>query len=297
MSTALTVSSLPCLLASLARAADEKPAPPLFQRVAIVGASVSAGFCTDEFFGGKRTPEFRLVNFFNEALTCQHEPIVSRASKTLFLSARKSLEKQITDTIASKPSMVIGLDSLFWCCYGSNLSPEQRLELFEFGLTQLDRIEQRLIVGDLPDARHAIGKILSAEEVPPAEILAKCNERLKAWAATKKNITLFPFAAMMTAAVNGQALELGGRTWEKGSARTLLQHDLLHPSHLGLAAITVATLDAAGATVDPPIARTLYRRDLESLTTDSVQIGVKQSQEAEAKRKEEAKPVAPAPSK
>ena len=271
---------LPCGFLLPARAQDVASGPALFQRVTIIGASVSAGFCTDEFIGGRRTPEFRLANFFNEALTCRHQPVTSHASKTLFLDARNSLEKQVTEALKADPSLVVALDSLFWFCYGRNLTPPQRLELFEFGLKQLDRVSAPLIVGDLPDAKHAAGGILGFDEIPPAEVLAKSNERLKAWAAAKKNVTLFPFAAMMKAAVTGEPLALGGRTWEKGAARGLLQRDMLHPSHLGLAAVTVATLDTAGAAVEPPAPQSAYRRDLEALTKDAVQLGVKQSEDA-----------------
>jgi hypothetical protein len=284
--------ALPCSFSSVAHGGT--PAPELFQRVAIIGASVSAGFCTDEFVGGRRTPEFRLANYFNEALTCDHEPVVSRASKMLFLDARRSLEKQVGETLEAKPTLVVALDSLFWFCYGKDLTSPQRLELFEFGLKQLDRIPTPIIVGDLPDARHAAGGILSIAEVPEAEVLVKCNERLKAWASEKKNVTLFPFAAMMKAAVSSQPFTLGGRTWEAGKTRMLLQRDLLHPSHLGLATIAVATLDSASATVQPPVPQTFYRRDLESLTRDAVMAGVKQSQEASARAKSSS-PAPPVP--
>lgn len=286
--------ALPSGFLSLARAEEAAPGPALFQRITIIGASVSAGFCTDEFMGGRRTPEFRLANFFNEALTCDHQAVVSHASKMLFLDARGSLEKQVDVASKANPTLVVALDSLFWFCYGSDLTPPQRLELFEFGLKQLDRMSAPLIVGDLPDAKHAAGGILAVGEVPPADVLVKCNERLKAWAGEKENVILFPFAAMMKAAVSGEALTLGGRTWDPGKARTLLQRDLLHPSHLGLAAVTVATLDSAGAAAQPPAPQSAYRRDLESLTQDAVQVGVKQSQEAAVRAKAGQKEPAPA---
>lgn len=286
---AAATAAAPCCLLSNARAQDAASAPALFKRITIIGASVSAGFCTDEFIGGRRTPEFRLANFFNEALMGEHQPVVSHASKMLFLNARESLEKQVNEAVKADPSLVVALDSMFWFCYGRDLTPPQRLELFEFGLKQLDRMSAPLIVGDLPDAKHAAGGILGVDEIPPADVLVKCNERLKAWSSAKKNVTLFPFAAMMKAAVTGDALDLGGRTWEKGTARTLLQHDMLHPSHLGLAAVTVAALDTAGASAEPAIPASAYRRDLEALTKDAVELGKKQSQEA-ATRAKGAKP-------
>ena len=284
--------TLPCALLSPVRAQDAAAAPELFQRITIIGASVSAGFCTDEFIGGPRTPEFRLANFFNEALTCEHRPVVSHARKTLFLGARDSLEKQVNEALKANPSLVVALDSLFWFCYGRDLTPPQRLELFEFGLKQLDRMSAPLIVGDLPDARHAAGGILGVDEIPPADVLVKCNERLKAWAATRKNVSLFPFAAMMKAAITGETLDLGGRVWEKGTARILLQRDMLHPSHLGLAAVTVAALDSAGASVKPAIPQSNYRRDLDSLTKDAVELGKKQSREAAERASNASKPEA-----
>ena len=289
---ALVLSFVLLLFSQTLRAQDAAiPAPPLFQHVMLIGASVSAGFCTDEFLGGRRTPEFRLANYLDEALPGDCQPVVSRASKTLFLSARGSLEKQISETIAAKPSLVLGLDSLFWFCYGSKMAPEQRLELFEFGLKQLDRLDMPLVVGDLPDARHAAGGILSPDEVAEPEVLAKCNERLKTWAADKPKVILFPFSAMMKAAVAGDELTLAGHHWEKGQTRKLLQHDLLHPSPLGLATITVAALDSAAATLSPAPPAGTYRKDLEAIATDAVRVGAKQSQEEAARR---AKPEVPA---
>jgi hypothetical protein len=205
------------------------------------------------------------------------------------------LEKQVNEALKADPTLVVALDSLFWFCYGKNLTPPQRIELFEFGLKQLDRMSAPLIVGDLPDAKHAAGGILAVEEIPPADVLVKCNERLKAWVGGKKNVTLFPFAAMMKAAVTGDALTLGGRTWEPGKARKLLQRDMLHPSHLGLAAVTVATLDTAGAAMEPPAPQSAYRRDLEALTQDAVKVGVKQSQDAADRAK--APKAEPAPTR
>ena len=243
--------------------ADE-PAPPLFQRIATLGASATSGFEESEPFGGPKTPQYRFANYLEAALVGAHEPVTTQASALLFLQAEAVMEKQVTDTIAAKPTLVIGLDALFWFCYGAGMSEAQRVARFEIGLKQLERIESPLVVGDIPDATAATGGMLGKEEMPVRETIARCNERLKAWAAGRKDVTIFPLAKLMAGAAANEEVVIAGTTWEKGKSGALIRKDHLHPSRHGLAALAIATLEAV-APASP------FCRDLEKVYAAAIE--------------------------
>lgn len=278
---------------SPAPAAAPGPAPALYRKVFLIGASVSAGFCTDEALGGSRTPEFRFRNYLDAALTGAHEPVVSEASKLLFFDPGKSLGKQVEAANAAQPSLVLGLDALFWFCYGSGQTSDQRLAHFEEGLKLLEKIDLPLVVGDLPDASRAVGGILSQDEMPEPEILVRCNQRLKSWASGRPNVVLFPLAEMMKATGAGEEFTFAGRTWAKGKSGELLQGDHLHPSPAGLAALAVATLQAADPAAKAPAAA--VRSDLDAIRDEAVAAGVKQAAEIAELRRRAESPLPPPP--
>src|SRR4030095_1799219 len=132
----------------------------LFQRILLIGASVTAGFNSAEPFGGTRTPEYRFANYIEAALRSTHDPVRTAATTFLFLHAPESLEKQVAAALAAKPTLVIALDALFWFCYGGGVTDEERLTRCDSALRQLSRIDAPLVIGDVPDATKAVGGIL-----------------------------------------------------------------------------------------------------------------------------------------
>ncbi len=238
------------------------PTVPLFQRVVVLGASVTAGFDSTQPFGGPKTIQLRFANFVEGALASPHEPVMTEANVLLFTRTADIMDRQITATLVAKPSLVIAVDALFWFCYGANMNAEQRVALFDAGLHQLERIDAPMVVGDIPDASKAVGGMLDKNEVPDAKTIARCNERLKAWARSRKNVTLVSLSRIMAGAQANDALTVAGLSWEKGKSHDLLQGDELHPSTHGLAALAIASLDAA-ATANPPVPPASWRRDLE----------------------------------
>ena len=235
----------------------EEAAPALFQRIATLGASATSGFDESEPLGGPKTPSYRFANYLEATLIGTHEPITTQASALFFLQAEPVMEKQVTDMLATKPTLVIGLDALFWFCYGAGLTEEKRAARFEIGLRQLERIESPLVVGDIPDATAATGGILGKEEMPAPETIALCNKRLKAWATGRKSVTVFPIAKIMATVAANEETAIGGYTWEKGKSGPLMRKDHLYPSRHGLAALAIATLEAAAPT--SPLCRDLEK--------------------------------------
>ncbi len=239
-------------------------APPLYQRIVMLGASATAGFHESEPLGGPKTPQYHFANYIEAALIGTHQPVTTQATSLLFLQPEETMKKQITATLAAKPTLVIGIDAMFWFCYGAGLNEEQRATRFEAGLKELERIEVPLIVGDIPDASQAVGGILSKAELPEPRAIARCNERLTAWAAGRKNVSVFPIARVMTSAAANEEVILAGHTWAAGKSSALIRDDRLHPSRHALAALAIATLDAAGASL--PLCRdleTVYAAGLE----------------------------------
>jgi len=235
--------------------ADESPAQGnelaksknagLFQRIVVLGASVSAGFTATEPFGGKTTASYRFANFLDAAIAGAHDAVTTYAKPLLFLKPKESLETLVASTVTRKPSLVIALDALFWFCYGDGLTEEQRILRFEDGLKLLAPIDAPLIVGDIPDASMAVGKILSKGEVPSLPTIAECNSRLRKWASTRKNVRLFPVADVLAQSGKNLALTLPGITVPEGDTARLLQQDSLHPSRHGLAILAIAALHRA----------------------------------------------------
>jgi len=247
--------------------------PAAFQRIAVLGASVSAGFDSTQPFGGPSTAQYRFANYLDAALLPAHEPVVTKANALLFLNPIEGLQKLIGNLDAAKPTLVIGLDALFWFCYGSVATNEERLARFETGLRLLESIQAPLVVGDIPDASRAVGKILSKAEMPDIPVIARCNERLKAWAAQRQNVTIFPIASLMSAAGGNEKFTVAGTTWPKGKSRQLLQGDLLHPTPSGLAALAVAVLDLAAGKASAAAPSPVVNHDCDAVCAAGMERG------------------------
>jgi hypothetical protein len=226
------------------------PAPHLFQHVIVLGASVSAGFTIAEPFGGKKTASYRFANFLDAAIAGSHGSVTTHARPLLFLKPKETMEKLVASAREATPSLVIALDALFWFCYGEGLTEAQRIARFEEGINLLAPIESPLVLGDIPDASASVGKILGKGEMPALETIAQCNARLQQWAASRKNVQLFPVSELLAHAGKNLELKLPGITIPAGQTGRLLQDDSLHPSRHGLAILAIAVLHRAFATLE-----------------------------------------------
>jgi hypothetical protein len=193
--------------------------------------------------GGPRTPQFGLSRYLDAALLAPHEPIRNFANTFFFMQPLAAGRHQLQQALEAKPGLLIGLDFLFWFCYGQGTEAE-RLERFEQGLKLLEPVTCPVVLGDIPDASTASNRMLSPEEIPGPETLATANRRLREWAAKRHHVTLVPLASIMRSATLGQALIIHGVTVPEGKSRGLLQDDRLHPSTFGAAMLALATFDA-----------------------------------------------------
>lgn len=217
-------------------------AAPSLERVVVIGASVSRGFTESQPFGGEKADELRFDRYLDAALTVPHGKIINDSNHLFFMSPQKEATLQLKRLSKRAPTLVIGVDFLFWFLYGHLSETGERLELFDQGLSMLEQIKVPLIVGDIPDASAAIGHMLSKPMVPDAATIAEANRRLKAWATDRPGVSIVSLSTFMKASQANSGIKFGQCQWSTGETSKLLQPDRLHPSVSGCAALAIATL-------------------------------------------------------
>jgi hypothetical protein len=213
-------------------------------RILLVGASATAGFTESELFGGPQTAQYKLSRYVEAAVIAPHEPVRSLASTFFFMQPEAEAKREIDLALESKPSMVIGVDFLFWFCYGEGRTDEERRARFDKGLALLEPLSCPLILGDIPDASGALNRMLTPDEMPSTTALAAANRRLKQWATARRNVVIFPLAAFMRTVTANGAVSIHGRTLPAGKTGIFLQADRLHPSAPGCAVLALMALDS-----------------------------------------------------
>lgn len=215
-------------------------------RIVMIGASASAGFVLSEPFGGTNTAKCRLNYYLDAALKVPHEPVKNLASALSFLMPESAGRMQVEQAIQARPTLVVGVDFLFWFCYGQGTNDAERLQRFDAGLKLLEAIKGPLVLGTIPDASFATNSgIISPAQVPSTAALAAANVRLKTWAAARSQVVLVPLSEFMSAAMANRPLSVHGQTLPAGKTRAILQNDLLHPAPRGAAWLALGILDAA----------------------------------------------------
>jgi len=230
MSVRLLSSAL--LLALPFGPAREEDPSGLFARTWVIGASMSAGFGLSCDLGDALTA----------TLAGEHGPVHIDATELFFTNPRFLGGKQVEAALEGEPTLVVALDYLFWFGYGNtNLaggpvaSEDERLALLELGLEQLDELDCALVVGDFPDMRAAIGKMLVAEQVPEPATLERLSKRVREWADGRERTLVVPLAATVAALGQSGPVRIGRQEWPAGTR--LLQRDDLHPTLEGLVGV------------------------------------------------------------
>jgi len=239
---------LPKAASAPSTSSDTTAAKPPWGRIVMVGASASAGFTESEPLGGPTTPQYRLSRYLDAALLAPHEPVQNLAHTMFFANAEAAGRDQIDRALKARPTLVIGIDFLFWFCYGDGPTDKDRLQRFEKGLKLLEAVQCPLVLGDIPDASGASNDMLPADQIPSLEAMSAANRRLKEWAATRRQVVIVSLSGFMRAAMVDKALTIRGYKLPQGQTRILLQSDKLHPSPPGCAVLALAILDAFQST-------------------------------------------------
>lgn len=244
----------------------------LYDRIAVIGASVSDGFGvvvreqaapTDAATKKPAGKHVNLADVLVAASSAEPAPVVHHYASGFFFANPGTVGKsEIDRALAIKPTLVLALDYLFWFAYGTvtdtgePMGDGERLANLEAGLAQLDRLlgaQIPIVIADIPDMHDAIGKMLSASQVPSAEVLDKVNARISEWTATRPTVKLMSLTTVLAALKSGGLLKLAGRSWNPADFGALLQKDQLHPTFAGTVIIAAGLIDLA-RTNDPTMA-------------------------------------------
>jgi len=222
-------------------------APALFSRVAVLGASASAGY-------GLRVElraEVQLGDLLDCILLGEREPTLDLADGSLFQSPTRRAQATVKRALEARPSLVVAIDFLFWFGYSASwVRDKDRDAHLELGLGILDRLQCPILVGDLPNMSTALqgvgpfgGPLIEKHMIPSEEELVRLNARIVAWAAERERVVVVPMAKFMHDLQGNRELVVRGNRWGPDSLERLLQRDLLHPRVEGSIGLLLLALD------------------------------------------------------
>jgi hypothetical protein len=235
-------------------------AVPALERVAVIGASMSAGFRLDGNTDPFAASTIDLAKIVDASLNVKHEPIVNQASGMFFADPRGTGQSTMKALAEAKPTLVVALDYLFWFGYGMK-KEEQRVPQLEAALEALGKLTCPILLGDLPDMSLAskvpdpvFGRpMLQPEMLPQPATLEKLNEKIAAFAQAHENVVLVPLATLTAKLQADEEVVVRANKYPKGSIDKLMQADRLHTTLEGTCAVWVVALDTwLGKTKDLP---------------------------------------------
>lgn len=205
------------------------PARPTLDRVVVLGASLAAGFgapCT-------------FTQAFTASLRAPAQAPLGLGDELFFTSPLSIGARQIEAALDVEPSLVVGIDFLFWFGYGTfdahggSIDGEaERLELLEKGLELLSELECPLVIGDFPDMSAAVGKMLSPAQMPAQSTLPLLSKRVREWSAARGRTLVLPLSEIVPTLNGSGEIRIGRHVFPAGTR--LLQRDQLHPTRDGL---------------------------------------------------------------
>ncbi len=234
-------------------AAEATSAPALFERVAVIGASVSGGYG----LAAQVEAEVDVGMILECALRAKPESCLVAARQYFFMDPREHGRQLLDLALESRPTLVVALDYLFWFPFGPEPSEAARLAELETGLKLLGELECPLVVGDFPDVSQALqgegpfgGPLVTPDLLASGETIEELNARLRAWAKERGNVVVVPMSEFLSRLRREEPVALRSTQWPAGSMATIMQKDLLHPTLEGSIALTLLALDALVATRD-----------------------------------------------
>ena len=222
----------------------------LYDRIAVVGASASDGFGVSIRAdappadstapvdpNGKPTvakkPMPVLLNLSDvlryatktttDGTTSQRVIMHHYSSGFFFTNPGPIGQGEIYRALKIKPTLVLGLDFLFWYVYGTVTAEGKpmttgadRFSNLELGLEQLDRIVNAgipLVIADIADMHDAIGKMLSENQVPDVQTIGNANIRIMEWVKARPLVKIMPLSQILETLKKGGSIDLAGKSW------------------------------------------------------------------------------------
>lgn len=201
--------------------ASVRPAPALpLQRIAIVGASMSAGF------GG--TP-------FGEAFAAAapRSQVDAAANTFLFRDPIGDTKRQLIQARGFKAQTIVGLDLLFWDVYGpADAAWHEAALQAAFAELEAARAEGVWIVlGDVPLITTASEFMLPKQAIPSEQMLGAANNAIRELA-KRERVLVVPLVDWTEPLRSEAEVTLPGG--EQVIASTLMALDGLHANPLGV---------------------------------------------------------------
>jgi hypothetical protein len=189
------------------------------ERIAVVGASVSAGFGGTPFGDA-----FRQATKRCPAPRCT-AAVESFANLMLFRDPMGETQLQLGKAIELRATTVIALDLMFWHVYN--------VRDVEPALAELDKVYATgawIVVGDVPLITTASEMLLPKEAIPSQPVLDAANQRIAEWA-KRDRVLLVPLGEWTAPLRAGGEIEIA--RGEKVPAASLMSFDGLHANALG----------------------------------------------------------------
>ncbi len=219
-----------------APAPQDARVPSPLARIALIGASASAGF----------NVKVSLADALEAQIAIAHTPPVNFAAEAFFIEPGSMGEAQVTAAAAIAPTLVVAADFLFWFGYGEVSGEAERLENLDMGLELLEGLKCPLILSHFPDMTPAIGKMLLSSQVPAKQTLEQLNARVDAWARARGHVAFVAMPEFIEKLRAGNGLMVGGFEFKAaGLRRRFMQSDDLHPTAEGLGMLARLCVDAA----------------------------------------------------
>jgi hypothetical protein len=230
----------------------------VLDKIAVIGASLSAGYGMDENPNPMSDSKLRLANVIDASLLVAHQPIEDKATAMFFISPEGTAKSTLKKMREWKPTTIVALDYLFWFGYGekevASKDPKQRASEIEAmrvadldaALKDLGAVECTIVLADLPDMTPASlvpDPMISPAMVPAPATLKTLNEHVAAFAKEHANVVLVPLAAMTARLQADEEIQVRGNTWPKGSSKVLMPAAQLHPTVDGACAVWIMAVD------------------------------------------------------
>ncbi len=210
------------------RPAPTQLKPKDLTRIAFIGASVSDGF-------GNGLPPSTLAK---KVLKGRGFTILRYTNSLFFMQPLKIGPLLMRRALRAKPTLLIGIDYLFWFGYGW-MNKDARMHRLEKGLSLLDQFKGKIFVGNLPDMHGADPKMLQKGQIPSIASLKKLNARIVQWAKKRPRVRLFDLSShVRQMKTKGILIPGGGKEGKLKerhlSPKELMSWDRLHPSKKGV---------------------------------------------------------------
>lgn len=263
----LAIIAIACLTSASSGQEETTPDIPI-HRVAIIGASVTAGYgvmVEVEEGGKKRKTGMNITDVFKASLSDQEVVFLDLGSSLFFMRPLNYARSSVSRAAMWDAELVLGIDFLFWCLYGSDdgkgglvQNEAQRLEKLEMGLAILDELDVPLVIGDIPDMISIGTPLLSRSQLPDHETVLKANERIKEWASERPNIEVAGLHDFIKHIHAGESFTIGQYSWNLAEEDiTIMSRDKLHPTIYGTIALaqalseTARTMEVIGTRLPP----------------------------------------------